>query len=172
MIDNLLWLNINWNNKINGNWSNFNYKIEIPKNILNNLNFVSITNINIPKWYYTFDDSYNKFWFSEDNIIINITIPIGNYTKNQFYKKISALMTNNSLNNISYIMNDETTLYETGLTKITASNNINNLDLKLIFVKNDVNYAFGYNENWNNIFINNIIISPNIINLNFANNIL
>lgn len=172
MIDNLIWLNINSNNRISGDSWNFIYKIDIPQLYLNKINYVSITNINIPKWYYTFDNSYNHFSYSENNEIINIYIPIGNYSKNQFYKQISTLMTTNSLNNIWYIMSDETTLYDTGLSKIIANNNINNYDIKLIFYKNDVNYAFGYNENWENIFINNIIISPNIINLNFANNIL
>ena len=173
MIDNLIWININSTNKIEGNSGNFKYKIEIEKNLLSKLTHVWITNVNIPKWWYTFSNKYNEFHFSENNDIINIFIPIGNYSKNQFFNMISNLMKNASLNNITYTMSDYINTYDTGLIKIVATNNINNIPLKLIFSDdNDVSYAFGFNQYSINNFDNNIIISPNIINLNFANNII
>lgn len=173
MIDNLLWININWMNKIWGNSWNFIYKIDIPKNIVDKLTHVSITNVNIPKWWYTIQNNYNEFHFTENNVMIDVFIPIGNYWKNQFFWMISSLMSSSWLNWLTYVMWDYIWSYDTGLIKIIAWNNTNNYQIQLIFNDWwDVWYAFGFNQYSTNNFNNNILIWQNIINLNYANNIL
>lgn len=173
MIDNLLWLNVNSTNKLSGESGNFIYNIQINSAISWKLTHVSITNVNIPKSYYMIQNDYNEFHISENNIMINITVPVGNYTRSQFFSKVSSLMTMASLNNIVYILSDLYSDRETGHLKIIASNNINNYELKLVFSDiNDIHQAMGFLKESTNIFINDVIIWPYIINLNYANNII
>lgn len=52
MIDNLISYNITSKNRINGTTNNFNININIPSDVINKINFVSITDISIPKSFY------------------------------------------------------------------------------------------------------------------------
>jgi len=52
MIDNLISYNITSKNRINGPTHNFNININIPSDVISKINYVSITDISIPKSFY------------------------------------------------------------------------------------------------------------------------
>jgi hypothetical protein len=83
MIDNLISYNITSKNRINGTTHNFNIAIDIPSDIINKINYVSITDISIPKSFYQIEYDYNTFRLYENDVLIVITLPPGNYSKNQ-----------------------------------------------------------------------------------------
>lgn len=137
MIDNLLTFNINSINKKSGWSDNFIYNIEIDKQILWKITHVSITNVTIPKWFYSIWNNYNEFHLIENNNVIDIIIPVGNYSKSQFYSKISSILTSNSMYNINYTLWDEYGDHDTGKIKYTAWNNINNYQIRFQFFDNN-----------------------------------
>lgn len=139
MIDNLLSININSKNRKFGESDNFAYDIDIPNNIDQYITHVWISQITIPKSFYTLSEEYNEFHLIENNEIILIWIPIGNYWLPQLYYAIWILMTTASHNNISYILTNAEQLYDTGKIKFIAQNNINNIDIQLSFTDfNDI----------------------------------
>ncbi len=163
MIDNIISYNITSASRNSGTTSNFNIKLDIPNDILNKLNAVSISNISLPKSFYQISNNYNTFHLYEDNVLITITIEQGNYTKSQLYVALQTKMTNQSLNNIIYTVTDEQTLYDTGKLKITATNPL--INKSLIFQNNDMFKSMGFNINKEYTFTTTLI-SENIINLN------
>lgn len=173
-VSNLISYNINSKNRISGTDENFNIQIDIPNNLKNVLNMVSITQICIPKSFYMVQNGFNNLHLyeevigSENKQLINIVIPPGNYKKTEFYKKLGALMTSSSLNNITYTITDEQTDYDTGKCKITANNN--NVNKYLNFLYGDIYELIGFNKNTEYNFIDNIV-SVNIINFNRENNL-
>lgn len=173
-ISNLISYNINSKNRISGTDENFNIQIDIPNNLKNVLNMVSITQICIPKSFYMVQNGFNNLHLYEEIIgsgnkqLINIVVPSGNYKKTEFYKKLGLLMTGASLNNITYIIIDEQTDYDTGKCKITATNS--NVNKYLNFLYGDIYELIGFNKNTEYSFIDNIV-SVNIINFNRENNL-
>lgn len=173
-VSNLISYNINSKNKISGTDENFNIQIDIPNNLKNVLNMVSITQICIPKSFYMVQNGFNNLHLYEEVIgsgnkqLINIVIPPGNYKKTEFYKKLGTLMTSSSLNNITYTITDEQTDYDTGKCKITATNT--NVNKYLNFLYGDIYELIGFNKNTEYDFIDNIV-SINIINFNRENNL-
>jgi hypothetical protein len=83
MIDNLISYNITSKNRINGPTHNFNININIPSDVISKINYVSITDISIPKSFYQIENNYNTFSLYEDDILITITLAPGNYSKTQ-----------------------------------------------------------------------------------------
>ncbi len=165
MLDNLICINVNWTNRSSGTTDNFIYKIEIPNEILKNISHVWITQITLPKWFYTIWNDYNEFHLIENNIIIDIILPIGNYNQSQFFNKIWSLLTLASQNNITYLLSNQFQTHDTGLILFTAWNNINNLWLWLSFTDwNDIFQALGFWSGWINNFVNNSLLSTQIIN--------
>lgn len=173
-VSNLISYNINSKNRISGTDENFNIQIDIPNNLKNVLNMVSITQISIPKSFYMVQNGFNNLHLYEEVIgsgnkqLINIVIPPGNYKKTEFYKKLGTLMTSSSLNNITYTITDEQTDYDTGKCKITATNT--NVNKYLNFLYGDIYELIGFNKNTEYNFIDNIV-SVNIINFNRENNL-
>lgn len=163
MIDNLLSYNITSRSRISGTTNNFNIKLDIPKDILEKINYCSVTNISLPKSFYQIEKGFNTFQLIEDNININILIEEGNYTKIQLYTVLSNKMTLNSLNGIVYTVVDEQTSYDTGKLKIQATNPL--LNKGLLFNDNDLFQPMGFIPNKIYSFTTEIV-SDNIINLN------
>lgn len=163
MIDNLISYNITSKNRINGPTHNFNININIPSDVISKINYVSITDISIPKSFYQIENNYNTFSLYENNVLITITLPPGNYSKTQLLTYLNTQMTLQSLNNIIYEIVDEQTLYDTGKIKINTNNPL--VIKKLIFSKNDIYQFLGFNYNKEYTF-NTYLISENIINLN------
>lgn len=163
MIDNLITYNITSKNRISGTTDNFNININIPSDIINKINYVSITNISIPKSFYQIENGYNNFNLYENDVLINIILPPGNYSKPQLLSYLSSQMTLQSLNNVVYEIVDEQTLYDTGKIKINCNQPL--VIKKLLFSQNDIYQFLGFNYDKLYIFSNSII-SENIINLN------
>ena len=163
MIDNLISYNITSKSRISGSTNNFNINIQIPSDIINKINFVSISNISVPKSFYQIESGFNNFSLYENDNLINIILPSGNYSKPQLFTYLSNQMTLQSLNNVLYNIIDEQLLYDTGKIKITCDKPL--VIKKLLFQKNDIYQYLGFNYEKEYIFTNEII-SENIINLN------
>ncbi len=163
MIDNLISYNITSKNRINGTTHNFNIAIDIPSDIINKINYVSITDISIPKSFYQIEYDYNTFRLYENDVLIVITLPPGNYSKNQLLTYLNLQMSLQSLNNVIYEIVDEQTLYDTGRIKIKADKPL--VLKKLLFSKNDIYQFLGFNYDIIYTFTTELI-SENIINLN------
>ena len=163
MIDNLISYNITSKNRINGHTHNFNININIPSDVISKINYVSITDISIPKSFYQIENNYNTFSLYENNVLITITLPPGNYSKTQLLTYLNSQMTLQSLNNVIYEIVDEQTLYDTGKIKINTDKPL--VIKKLLFSRNDIYQFLGFNYNIIYTF-NTYLISENIINLN------
>lgn len=174
-ISNLITYNINSKMRDSGDNDNFWIKLDIPNDIKNQLNAISITQICLPKSYLFIDTPNNNFHLfeevigSENKQLINIIVPSGNYSKAQLYKKMSSLMTSSSLNNITYTLTDETTEYDTGRLKIITTNP--NINKYITYFNNDLYECFGFEKNKEYGPFTDYIISPNCINLNRENNL-
>ena len=163
MIDNLISYNITSKSRISGTTDNFNIEISIPSDIINKINYVSITNISVPKSFYQIEAGYNNFSLYEDNILITIVLPPGNYSKQQLLFYLGNQMSFQSLNNVVYTIIDDQILYDTGKIRIQADKPL--VIKKLLFTKNDIYQYLGFNYDKEYTFTNNLI-SENIINLN------
>lgn len=163
MIDNLISYNITSKNRTSGLTNNFYISIDIPSDIVNKINYVSISDISIPKSFYQIENGYNTFSLYENNILITITLPSGNYSKSQLISYLNTQMTTQSLNSVTYIITDEQTLFDTGKIVISCDKPL--ILKKLLFSQNDIYQYMGFDYN---IIYNftTTITSPNIINLN------
>jgi hypothetical protein len=175
MITDLISYNINSKNRLSGTSNNFYINIEIPKDKLENINYVSLVSLCFPKSFYQISNNNNNFTYIEyDNILnieytYNIIIDIGNYTKRDLFNKIKSKLEIISNNNIKFEITDEYDDRETGKIKITATN-INILK-KFIFNQNDIYQVMGFEKGLTYEFID-LITSPLVINLNHEDNII
>lgn len=175
MITDLISYNINSKNRISGSSHDFYINIEIPKDKLENINFVSLTSLCFPKSFYQISNNNNNFTYIEQDISLNIIyehniiIDIGNYSKKELFKKIKTKLEESSNNNIIFNITDEYDDRETGKIKITATNN--NIIKKFIFNQNDIYQVMGFEKGQTYEFID-IIKSPLVINLNHEDNII
>jgi hypothetical protein len=175
MITDLISYNINSKNRLSGTSNNFYINIEIPKDKLENINYVSLVSLCFPKSFYQISNNNNNFTYIEyDNILnieytYNIIIDIGNYTKKDLFNKIKSKLEIISNNNIKFEITDEYDDRETGKIKITATNN--NILKKFIFNQNDIYQVMGFEKGLTYQFID-LITSPLVINLNHEDNII
>lgn len=104
MISNLISVNINSSpfNVNSGTTDNFNYTINLPADLFNRLNAVSITSITLPKSFYQINELNNTFTIIEDITSIPITITPGNYNTSQWFSTLSSLMTAASTHGVIY----------------------------------------------------------------------
>ncbi len=65
-------------NKISGTDTNFDVKIDLPKN---NYTRVALLQLSCPKSFYNFSTGKNTFILNEENVDYTITVPVGNYGK-------------------------------------------------------------------------------------------
>lgn len=166
-ITNKLTYYVSSKHRSSGSTSDFYYNIDIPLDVYTQINKVSVTNINIPKSYYAIASGYNTFELVENNIHKTITVTPCNYSKSQLYIELSKQMTLGSMNGIEYECSDQYIDKSSGKMKITAKNNTNNYQIEIHFDNiNDMYDTMGFNKNSVNVFVNNELISTNIINLN------
>lgn len=69
--------------------SNFNYNLELPRNI--QYNYVSVVSAKVAKSYYTIDSSNNKFILSDENGTHNVVVPVGFYTASTLATSLTTL---------------------------------------------------------------------------------
>jgi hypothetical protein len=175
MITDLISYNINSKNRVSGTSHDFYINLELPKEKLNNLDYVSLVSLCFPKSFYQVSENNNNFTYIEENLTTNqiynynIILDIGNYSKKEIFNKIKNKLENASLNNIIFNITDEYTDRETGKIKIEASNS--NILKKFIFNINDIYQIMGFQKGETYSFID-IIYSPLVINLNHEDNIL
>lgn len=135
----------------------FSYKIPLPPQ--NNFNRVCVLEVSIPKSYYLIQNGFNTFEIHENGILAyTITIPEGNYN-------LRSLM--------SFLNNDLPADYSIGF----PDSRIESDDGKFIFscptgvaasfvFTSNLHEVLGFEENSTNYFIDDLLQSSNVINLN------
>src|ERR1700745_86639 len=94
-------------NRISGNDTNFQIKVDVPQG--NTYNKVALMQLSCPKSFYNFSSGNNTFVLQELSVNYSITIPAGNYQKNNIITTLSSLLTtasalagNNWIYTVSY----------------------------------------------------------------------
>lgn len=159
---------INSRDRLGGTNENFSYKLDIDKN--KEYDKVVVLQASIPKSYYIVQENSN-FILSEDGIEIIITIPIGNYNRNSFKNVVQSLLNTNSPNDFIYSITYEniSITQDTGKYYFTVSNN-SGIQPILIF-SNKLFQQFGFDEDSQNQFSSDQLVSTNSINLDSESNI-
>lgn len=152
---------INSNKRTSGSHSDFQYKIDIPTG---NYTHVSAVSISIPKSFYLVQNNLNTFTVDENGTTTIITIPIGTYTRTSFISTLQTLLNANCLWTYSLTIPETSTSAETGKITYTVSDNTD-LISSFIFDTNPVYELMGFEQGTTNVFINNVLISASVINL-------
>lgn len=144
-----------------------NFSIDLSQQITkgNDYDTVSLLNFSCPKSYYIFNSVNNVFAVSENGVSSTITIPVGNYDVDTLATQLVTLFTAS----LSYTYT-VTVSNTTGKYSFNVSNNVG---VQPIF-DFDVNYSaykvLGFNKT-SYQFAGDILVSPNIVNLQISNTI-
>lgn len=153
---------INSNTRIEGDESDFTYKINLDPTLT--YDRVAVLECSIPKSYYLIQHLQNTFILKEGEIETIITIPEGNYSRTAFKLVLKTLLNNNSPNSFIYNITDDNALLgpETGKFTFTVQNN-DNIQPQFIF-QHFIYEQMGFNFLSINTFVDNQLKSVNVIN--------
>jgi hypothetical protein len=164
---------VNSNNRLDGNNGSFSYNINLPTD--KKFTHVTLVDALIPKSYYLIQDGYNTFQMQEGVTIVTVSIPIGCYTLQTFMGQLNILLSASSPNGWTYTVTypslGSTYLPDTGKLTYTVSGNTS--QPSFIFNAHCVVYEqLGFAQNSTNTFVNNTLVSSNVIKLQSEDRIL
>ena len=112
-----------------------------------------------------FPSNGNTFTLTENGTPVLITLTSGNYNRTSLMREVGTLLTYNSPNGYTYTITYQNinNTVDTGKITITCSNTVNPISLTF---GNVMYEQLGFNSGTID-FVSGILISPNVINLNF-----
>lgn len=153
-------------NKISGTDTNFDVKIDLPKN---NYNRVALLQLSCPKSFYNFSTGKNTFILNEEGVDYTITVPVGNYGKTNLASTLKILMDSASASPAVYTVSfPSSTQANTGLYTFAVTGNT--LQPKLKFTT-ACYIQLGFTANSTNNFVAGSLTSVNCISLAPVNRI-
>ena len=159
---------INSKYKISGTDSNFYYGLNI--DVTQDFDWVVLLKASIPKSYYLIQDGLNTFTLKENGFPVVITLPPGNYNRNSMKIILQDLLNAASPNLWTYTVtyDQPARSFDRGKYVFTVFEN----DSQPEFVFTHTLYEpLGFNSNSTNVFVDNVLISTNVINLSRENTI-
>lgn len=153
---------INSKDRLSGSDSDFNYSIQFPPQ--SRYDSVVVLQASIPKSYYAiFTGEY--FVLSENGVEVKISLPEGNYSRKSLSIVVQTLLTSNSPQGATYtITYPNSNSAETGKLTFTKTETMGST--YFIFVPtNDLNEHLGFEPSSTNLFVDNVLVSTNVINL-------
>lgn len=154
---------INSADRISGTDSNFQYKIEMPKN--SGYDRVCLLQALIPKSYYLVSAPFNTFILSENGVQTTVTVPPGNYNVRSWITLMGALLTSSSSQTYVYTITFPNSLTEVDTGKFTYSVTGNSGVQPLIIFPStsELNEQFGFNRESTNTFVGDSLTSENVV---------
>ncbi|EGG19726.1 hypothetical protein DFA_00304 [Cavenderia fasciculata] len=157
---------INSHNRISGTNSRFKYSITYyPQDKFDRVALLQAT---IPKSFYTVRKNLNSFTLIEDDQSTVITIPIGNYSRKSLQDTLEKKLNELSPNQVKYAINWPTSQQpNTGKYIFTCAST---RDIQPVFsFTNQLFRHLGFDKDTKNQFVNNVLVSTNVINLQSDN---
>lgn len=141
-----------------GNSSDFSYRIQIPTS--EHYDHVVVLQASIPLSYYLIRDGFNTFIVKENDVDYVITLEPGNYSYQEFIDIVTQALNFNSPNGYLYEMTFSTI---SAKFTFTVSNKLDSNPLGFKFT-NSVAYQAGLNLNEWHYFIDDKLVSKNVVN--------
>ena len=154
---------INSRDRVSGTDSDFLYQFEMPADV--KFDHVCVMQACIPKSYYLIKAN-ETFTLTEDAKSVNISLPVGNYRST-----LQSMLTTNSPNGYTYTVTYPTssTVPDTGKYTYTVSNNSGVQPVFTFVTTNDLFDHMGFASESTNNFVDNTLISTQVINLQKEN---
>mgnify|MGYP006286284945 CR=1 FL=1 len=161
-------IHINSNERLQGTHSEFSARVELPRD--KSYDSVCLLQAYIPKSYYLVQEGRNSFILEEDSTQVDIIVPIGNYSRRSLQTKLNFLLNSISPNNWVYQVSYPNINSEPELGKFTFTVSNNTSQPKFIF-NNSFAEILGFNKNSDNSFSLDILVPPNVMNLQIENTV-
>lgn len=157
---------INSRNRLDGTDSDFTYKLDMSGL---NCSHAVILAAYIPKSYYSIDGKSTTFILEEDKKQSNVVIPSGSYGRQALKTTLQTALNIASPNGWSYsISSPSTSTGETGKLTFSITGN-EGIQPFFIFSNLGPWEQLGFNRNSKNIFLEDVLESKNVINLQGEN---
>jgi len=154
---------VNSTRRINGTNSSFSHFLNIDPN--EDYDRVAVLAASIPKSYYLIDSNHNTFTLKEGTDEVPIIFPPGNYTRNSIVNKSQTLLNQASPNNFTYSVSFQNINNDVDDGKLTFTVSGNGAVQPEFIFSTQMYEQLGFNRSSNNVFVDNSLISTNVINL-------
>lgn len=156
---------VNSKNRIDGNDGNYTYNIQLKPD--NKFDQVCLLNASIPKSYFNIENGYNYFTVKELDKSFQVIITAGNFTRNSLGVSLPILLNNASITygygwTYSCSFPNNNTTVDTGVFNYSVVGG----NPKFIYDDiTDANKLMGFANNSTNTFVNGLLSSTQVINL-------
>lgn len=135
---------------------------------------VLVRSMSFPKSYYNIPSPYNTFRLTENSTNVTITIPSGTYNKNNLLTVLASLLNSASPNSCTYAVSYSLpTVGDTFQFTFSVSNNSGVTSSFTMFSSYNSPYRqLGFDSGITYPFVNNVLVTPNAINLNYVSAII
>lgn len=154
---------INSRKRLSGTDSNFNYRIEFPKDL--QFDQCCVLQCSIPKSYYVIQQGYNTFTLWEGLESAVITVPPGQYNRKSLQTKLKALLNAASIYSWTYNITYPNTQTEADTGKYTFTVTGNGVNQPEFHFTNCMFEELGFNAGDEVEFAGNSLTSTNVIKL-------
>ena len=150
--------------RLNGTSADFDYKIDIPSDIV--YDSVAVMQCSIPKSYYLVRAPYNTFTITENGLSATVTMTPGNYSFTSFRIVLSTLLNAASPRAYTYTITQPNPTQEasTGKYTFTVSGNAGVQPIITFPSSSWIYLQMGFNEASTNTFVANTLTSSNVVN--------
>lgn len=155
---------INSKNAISGSHEDFYHLIDLKDH--HECDKVAVLQASIPKSFYLIQNGYNTFTLRELGVDYTVTLTPGNYNRKSLKITLQTILNDTSFNNWTYNISIPTSNeVDTGKLTFSVSNNSSNQPSFIFPTTGNIYEVLGFEAGSTNNFINDNLISQNVIKL-------